>query len=338
MAHQDFKEWVEEVQPRKLVLLFHWDCDGLASAALFMNYLEEASPETEVILEHPTINRYFLVEEEIAWIDGYDADAVVVMDFNAPLATIEGLERQNTVYVFDNHSQTADIDRPGLQDINFPSASMLINDYLGDKPSLLAVLGAVGDKEEEIQKDKRFWPKVKKVMEEVGLDWDSIQRITKLVDTMYMLGDSDGLKDTVELLREEPMDILDDEQFAKNEKAIAEEMKRVLNQKPLTFDQTDDLVAFGFNSEVSVLSEATRAKAREYDDKVVLTWQSKDGLDMVYVRTRSDKLDCRTVTEFARGLGQNSGGKPEVAGIVLIDMSMTEFLQQIESFLFEKLS
>ena len=338
MAHPDFQEFIKGQQPAKVVLLYHWDVDGLVSCAQFKDYIEKESPNTQILLEHPTINRYFLVEEEFQRIAEYQADAVVMMDFNAPLDTVEQLEKNNIVYVFDNHSQTADIDRPGFQDIHYPSASMLINDYFMTPLSLASVLGAVGDKEEEIMDDLKFWPMIEQVMKDHNLDWDTMQRITKLGDTMYMLGDSSGMEDTIELFRRDPRDILTHERYLQNEKYIAIEMARVLNQDPKRYAETDDLVAFGFESDVSVLSEATRAKAREFADKVVFTWQSKGGLDMIYVRTRSKKIDCRDVTEFARSLGQNSGGKPEVAGIVLLTETMEEFLPKVEAYLIEQLS
>jgi len=155
---------------------------------------------------------------------------------------------------------------------------------------------------------------------------------------MYMLGDSRGMADTIDILRRDPKLVLTDARFVMNEQKISDELKRVLNQEPKTYIESADLVSFEFISEVSVLSEATRAKAREFADKVVLTWQSKGGLDMVYIRTRTDKIDCRKVTEFARGLGQNSGGKPEVAGIVLLDMTLSDFLPKVEKFLLDQLS
>ena len=97
---------------------------------------------------HPTINLFFLTDAEYQRIDDMGVDAVVVMDINFPPDVFERLEAITTLYVFDNHSQTANIDKPGVQDTSYPSASILIAEYLMRPLDLLGISGMIGDQED----------------------------------------------------------------------------------------------------------------------------------------------------------------------------------------------
>ncbi|HLD21801.1 MAG TPA: hypothetical protein VJB65_02780, partial [Patescibacteria group bacterium] len=64
MKHLHLVQFLQKYKPTKVVLLYHWDADGLASAALMLNLIADICPKTRVVLMHPSINHYFLKESE----------------------------------------------------------------------------------------------------------------------------------------------------------------------------------------------------------------------------------------------------------------------------------
>ncbi|MFC1598237.1 DHH family phosphoesterase [Patescibacteria group bacterium] len=332
MAHIDFKTFIEEEQPKKVVLMHHWDTDGLACAALFMNYLTKVSPQTEVVLMNPTINNYFLVKKEYEQVKKEKVEAVITTDINFPLLVIENLEEIDShVFVFDHHAQTENIDRPGVQNPAFPGCTMLVNEYLGNPLSLLAVLGMVGDQEDRIKKDETYFPKVEEVIGEEGLTFEQVLRISKLIDTTYMVGDVEGLHYAIELLREDAKKALEDEKLLENEKRIKQEMDQELGKDMV--EVAPAVLYLSIDSQMSLISEVTRARARQFPDKVIVTDQVRGKDASLYVRRRDADVDLGAIVEYARKQGLNSGGKPEVAGVVLAADQLDKFREEVMTIL-----
>lgn len=332
MSHPDFQEYIEKEQPKKLLLLYHWDTDGLASAALFLNYIEQVSPQTEGVLMSPTINNYFLTEKELGKIRSFDSEVLVIVDINFDVTVIEQLEELvKEVFVFDHHSQTANIRRPGVQDTRYPGCSMMVNDYLMKPLSLVAILGMVGDQEDRIVENKEFYPPVQKMMKENSLTFDDVQRITKLVDTMYMVMDVEGLQYAIQLLRSDPMLAVHDERLLANKRKLQEVMKRECLKEMK--DMGKNILYMPIQSEMSLISEVTRARAKEYPDKIIVTDQIRGADASLYVRRRDYDIDLGVVADLARSKGFNAGGKPEVVGVVLPSVSVPEFRKEVISLL-----
>lgn len=332
MNQIDFQEYIEEQKPARFLLMYHWDTDGLASAALFLDYMQQASPNTEVLLMHPTINNYFLTEEEFVQVEAMNVDAMLTCDINYPLEVIERLEKiVPTMFVFDHHTQTANINRPGMQDTKYPGCSMMVNDYLMKPLSLTAVLGMVGDQEDRIREYTDFYPQVEEMMKEYQLSFDEVQRITKLLDTMYIVGESEGLEYAIELLRKDPAFVLKDERLLANEKRIAEEFNRECAKEMK--DMGHSIQYMRIESPLSLISEVTRAKAKEHPDAIIMTDQIWGEMASFYVRRRNAAVDLSGVVDLARSKGYNAGGKPEVAGVVIPAADLDTFREEVVNFL-----
>lgn len=333
MRHIDFQEYIENQKPEHVLLIHHWDTDGLASMALFMDYLEEVGFEGETSVMCPTINNYFLTEDEFSDIEAMNPDGIMTMDINFPLDVIERLESiANPMFVFDHHSQTANIERPGVQDTNYPGNSMLVNDYLMKPLSLTAVLGMVGDQEDRLKERTDFYPQVEEMMKEHSLSFDEVLRVSKLMDTMYMVGDVEGFYYDIDMLRDDPTKALTDERLLKNEAHIQEEMERTLAQD--MEEVFDGALFMPIQSDLSLISEATRAKAKAHPDKLIITHQiyNEDEASF-YVRRRDVDIDLGIVVDMARAKGYNAGGKPEVAGVVLPGRDVEAFKQEVIALL-----
>lgn len=335
MAHPDFHALVRETRPKKVLLVHHWDTDGLASAALLLDAIAEWSPATQVVLMHPTINNYFLTMTEYEYADSVRPDLIVVVDLNFPLDVFEQLEKVAQVFVFDHHVQTAKIDRPGLQSVVYPGCSMLLNDYLMKPLSLVGVMGMVGDQEDRIKDRSDFYPQVEEMMKQYDVTFDEILWMTKFLDTMYMIGDDEGLVYAIELLRTNPAGALTDERLLNNHKELSEALNEVLSQP---MQEIGPFIRYlPIQTDYSLTSEVTRAKSRQYPDEVIITDQVRGEDATLYVRRRRAPIDLSCVVDLAREKGFNAGGKPEVAGVVLPSRALDAFRQEVVALLMKTL-
>jgi oligoribonuclease NrnB/cAMP/cGMP phosphodiesterase (DHH superfamily) len=335
MAHPDFHALVRETRPKKVLLVHHWDTDGLASAALLLDAIAEWSPATQVVLMHPTINNYFLTMTEYEYADSVRPDLIVVVDLNFPLDVFEQLEKVAQVFVFDHHVQTAKIDRPGLQSVVYPGCSMLLNDYLMKPLSLVGVMGMVGDQEDRIKDRSDFYPQVEEMMKQYDVTFDEILWMTKFLDTMYMIGDDEGLVYAIELLRTNPAGALTDERLLNNHKELSEALNEVLSQP---MQEIGPFIRYlPIQTDYSLTSEVTRAKSRQYPDEVIITDQVRGEDATLYVRRRRAPIDLSCVVDLARKKGFNAGGKPEVAGVVLPSRALDAFRQEVVALLMKTL-
>ncbi|MBC5793048.1 MAG: DHH family phosphoesterase [Nanohaloarchaea archaeon] len=86
----------------RVVIVHHWDMDGISSSAIISKILEElrGSPAEEVTI--PAQRSYHLTEKDHELID--DADKLIVLDFNLEADELEELNEQLDVLVVDHHS------------------------------------------------------------------------------------------------------------------------------------------------------------------------------------------------------------------------------------------
>ncbi len=338
--HPDFQDYLLSPTAHKIVLIHHWDVDGLASAALIFQFAQQHRIISTIELFTPTVNNYFLNESEFIAIQQAAPDAIVVVDYNIPLDNIERLEQiAPLVFVFDHHVQTAGINRPGLQDTNYPGCSMLVSDYLMQPLSIAAVLGMVGDQEELIQERTDFYPSVEQMMTEHQLTFDQIMRLTKLLDTSYIVDDTAALRHSIDLIRKhclqsaEPRAVLNDPQLLQQETKIKKDFDNEVVNKNFCSLQNGHVLYYQLTTPFSLISEVTRALARKYPNQIIITSQQRGAQASLYVRSRISGIDLTPVVDAARAHGFNAGGKPEVAGVVLPSAQVEQFVEEIVGML-----
>ncbi|MFH1426555.1 MAG: DHH family phosphoesterase [Candidatus Kerfeldbacteria bacterium] len=333
----DFKTHIKDVAPASVLIIHHWDADGLSCTALLLNWLAEHAPETTVQTMYPQINNYFLTESEYESIRDGGYDGIVCADLNFSVDVIEALEQiASPVFVFDHHSQTEGINRPGIQDTSYPGCSALVHEYLfGGEPSLLGVLGMVGDMEERLKERAGHYEAVEAVMEKESLSFKDIHHMTRLIDTSYIIKDEDAIAHAIEVLRKDPKDALTDEQMIANEQRIADELERESGKE---LERVTDKVLFlPIESEMSLISAITRTQSRKHPEAVIVTEQRRGDDASFYVRRKDAEIDLGCVAELAKGKGYVAGGKPEVTGIVLPAADLDGFRSEVFELLKQEL-
>jgi single-stranded DNA-specific DHH superfamily exonuclease len=135
----------------KGLLIHHWDSDGICSARLLLEKL----PKT-VVNTTPVLGQYFLTEKEMESFASFDF--IIIVDMALPEDNIRRLAKKAKILIFDHHLQQI---IPGVFHHNpiaqgkdplvYPSASWIVNEFLGNTINLFALLGVVGDHEKRIQ-------------------------------------------------------------------------------------------------------------------------------------------------------------------------------------------
>ena len=142
----------------KGLLIHHWDTDGICSARLILNALSGK----DITNRSPELGNYYLTEREL---DNYSKyDFVIVVDMNLPESNILKLAKKAKVMIFDHHlgNEIKEVfhHNPVIKGENpndYPSASWIVNDFLGYDVNLFSLLGIAGDHEQKIKNNPRFY-------------------------------------------------------------------------------------------------------------------------------------------------------------------------------------
>lgn len=300
---------------KKGLIIHHWDTDGLCSAALLMKFFDKSAPQLKIHLHTPIINNYFLNSAEWQSIKKADYDFIITVDINFPEGVVHELSglKPGRVLVFDHHKQE-NIKSVFYYNKPYPSCSLVINEYLKQKPNLLAVLGAIGDKEEKIKKDEKFWPIVQQVLAENNLDMTDALHIRSLLDSCYIANDYYGIKEAIEIIHHDPMQIMRDENLKSNLLKVSQALNEFSSLKPE--ETINNIIIFHIASSFNILSRITRDLSRKNNKNIIVCYQKQKEHATVYVRRGDLNLDLSPLIKWGRSQGLNCGGKEEVVGII----------------------
>lgn len=319
----------------KGVVIHHWDTDGIVSAAIFRNYFRERYPEKKLDLFMPTITNYYLTEQQYDYLLQQGYEFILTCDLNFPSETVQGLAKRwpGQVYFFDHHHHPAPHENVHYYNVEHPACASHIAERLGMPLDILPVIAMVGDREEGIQEDKTYYPHVQAVMADHNLTFSQLLEARRLIDSNYIVDDYTGIVETIQLLQDDPLSIFSDVRLETNLKKIDSEITSWLEQKPTVLAP---VVSFwDIETHYNILSHVTRALSRQYPDQIIFTRQLKNNQYTCYVRRRDAQFDAREIIAFAHGLGLNSGGKPEVAGIIIPEAQLNTIFPQIQQKIIE---
>ena len=297
------------------VIVHHWDTDGIVSAAILQNYFAEFLPSKTLDTFTPTITNYYLTDAEMDRLQE-KYDFVLTCDINFPEGTVNGLAKRfpGQVYMFDHHHQTP-YSQVHYYNEAHPACASYINDLLGLPNGVLPVIAIVGDKEEAVQNDPVYYPRVEEIMQQHDLSFMELLGARQLIDSSYIVDDYDGMRATVQLLRHDPLAVLTDAKLQENVDNVTATLAEISEIIP---DSVSAITSFfSINSQYNILSHATRNLSRQYPDRIIFTRQFKNDQYTLYVRRRDLDYDMTNMIAFARELGLNSGGKDDVVGIII---------------------
>lgn len=312
------------------LLIHHWDTDGICSARLLLEKLPK-----DIVNKTPMLGNYFLTEEELTTYSSYDF--VIVVDMALPEENILTLAKHSKVLIFDHHLQQL---IPGVFHQNpigqgkdpllYPSASWIVNDYLGNPVNLFALLGIVGDYEKRIQTNKLFYGLITDFYSKQKLTFDDLLTMVYLIDSSYKIGDRTSVEETPRLLLEytDGQRILQNVRWRNNLRLIENEIAKYIVEP---FEEKENVLLKRIHTKKNIISTVTRKIAwNTGKDTVVVNTGFFNNRDQVYVRSVKD---LGPLIQQGKMLGYRCGGKKEVLGAVIPKEITESFVQEILHFL-----
>jgi len=312
------------------LLIHHWDTDGICSARLLLEKLPK-----DIVNKTPVLGNYFLTEEELTAYASYDF--VIVVDMALPEENILRLAKHSKVLIFDHHLQPT---IPGVFHQNpigqgkdpllYPSASWIVNDFLGNPVNLFALLGIVGDYEKRIQRNKAFYGLISDFCTKQHLTFDELLTMVYLLDSNYKVGDRKAVEETPHLLLEytDSQRILQNIRWKNNLSLLEKEIAKYI-QAP--FEEKEHVLLKRIHTKFNIISTVTRKIAwNTGKDTVVVNTGFFNDRDQIYVRSGND---LQQLIQQGKMLGYRCGGKKEVLGAVVPKEKTESFVQEILHFL-----
>ena len=323
----------EELQGKGL-LIHHWDTDGICSTRLILEHLSDKNIDNYT----PQLGNYYLTEEEMECYSKYDF--IIVADMALPEGNILRLAKNAKVMIFDHHLGKIITQvyhhNPIIKGENpddYPSASWIVNDFLGNNVNLFALLGIIGDHEQKIKNNNKFYSLITDFCQKNNLTFDDMLKMAYLLDSNYKLGDKNAVEKAPHLLQGNvsAYDILKNTQWNKNFTMLNEEIKKQLDSPS---DEINGIIMKKINTSYNIISTITRKVAWESGkNTLVLNTGFFDDRDQLYVRSTKN---MESMIQRGKSLGFKCGGKKEVLGAILPKDKTDSFVEEIMKFLTEK--
>ena len=315
----------------KGILIHHWDTDGICSARLLLNHLSNKN----IINKTPILGNYYLTEEEL--IDYSKYDFVIVADMSLPEDNILRLAENAELMIFDHHLgkviEKVFHNNPVIKGENpdkYPSASWIVNDYLGNKINLFAVLGIVGDHEQKIKNNQVFYQRITDFCKENNMKFDDMLKMVYLLDSNYKLGDKSAVEEAPNILiKNATADfILNNEKWNENYDKLNQEMEKQLNMPE---NEIDGIILKKIDTPYNIISTLTRKVAwSSGKNTIIINTGFFEDRDQIYVRS---KKNAEPMIMRGKTLGFKCGGKKEVLGAIVPKSQSDSFIQEILDFL-----
>lgn len=314
----------------KGLIIHHWDTDGICSTHLLLEHLIGKKIKNKT----PELGNYYLTEDELKNYSKYDF--IILVDMSLPIKNILKLAENANVMIFDHHlgKEIEEVfhHNPVIKGDNpdkYPSASWIINDYLGNKINLYALLGVVGDHEQKIINNTEFYKKITDFCKENKLEFDDMLKMVYLMDSNYKIGDKPAVEQAPHLLKNNSAEqILNNKKWNKNLTILDEEIKKIINTPS---DEIDGIIFKKISTQYNIISTITRKIAWETGkNTIVVNTGFFDDRDQIYMRSSKN---AEPIIQRGKLLGYRCGGKKEVLGAIVPKDKTDSFVKEILEFL-----
>jgi single-stranded DNA-specific DHH superfamily exonuclease len=310
-----------------ILIIHHWDTDGLCSAALILEQLGERKVKTWT----PPLGTFYLTQEHIDYAKGFNN--VIICDMALPVQNVKAVAESAKVIMFDHHHQDP---IEGITHINpvahgasgsdYPSNTWVIKEKLGVPLRLHVLLGFIGDREQKIKDNPPFWALVQEYMAENNVTFDELLELVYRIDSSYKVGDKDSVAEAPHLLRKYKTreDILGNKEWEKNLEDLEIKLEKVFSEPP---EMVDGVQLKRLDTLFAIISQVTRRLAwGSGKDTVVVNTGFFDDQDQMY--SRSQTVDYHDLITRAKELGFNAGGKKDVIGSIIPKTETESFLEE----------
>ncbi|MFW6134261.1 MAG: DHH family phosphoesterase [Elusimicrobiota bacterium] len=347
--------WIDSIKQDKNILVVpHWDSDGISSAALVTKYIKKFG-EYKFRYAFPDIGTYNLIPKDFRKsgnieLGKKDFDTLIIVDYAVPGKDILNFKNKYNipVVVFDHHEREP-VKGDNIFYYNpvafdkknkaYPSCTWVVKQELNLEISDLVIIGIAGDLEERFLGwgFERF-PQIKDYLEKNNRDYMDYVQAKELIDIHYKENDREILSSLVEKLIDmngSPEKIMGKKDWIEKHKRHEQEMENILKQPPDKI-MKDLLEVYFIDTDRNIISAVTRRRAANTNANFVIVVNKGffDGLSQIYVRRANDYGDDDTsfFKKEASRLGASVGGKDDVAGIIIDNEKVAEYLKRVERY------
>jgi phage terminase small subunit len=192
-------------------------------------------------------------------------------------------------------------------------------------------LGLIGDRENKIKENKKFWKIINEFSNKEKLTFDKLLQMVYTIDVSYKVGDKKAVEEAPKILREysSPEEILENMVWRKNLIQLDKKIKEILSVEPL---ENRGVLLKRLDTKYSIISTITRKIAWETNkNTLVVNTGFFPELDQLYIR--SNTVNMYPLIERAKILGLNVGGKKDVLGAILPKEMTESFIEESIVFL-----
>jgi single-stranded DNA-specific DHH superfamily exonuclease len=315
----------------KGLLIHHWDTDGICSARLILNALSGK----DITNRSPELGNYYLTEREL---DNYSKyDFVIVVDMNLPESNILKLAEKAKVMIFDHHlgNEIKEVfhHNPVIKGENpndYPSASWIVNDFLGYDVNLFSLLGIAGDHEQKIKNNPRFYDIITNFCQKNKITFEDLLKMVYLLDSNYKSGDKQAVEKAPLLLPNlQTIEyILNNKTWNKNLEKLDNEIKKIIEGPS---EDINGIILKKIDTTYNIISTITRKVAWESGkNTIVINTGFFDDKDQIYMRSTKT---AEPMIKRGKSLGFKCGGKKEVLGAIVPKDKSDSFIQEMLEYL-----
>jgi len=321
---------LEDLEGKGLII-HHWDTDGICAARLLLEHLQDYELSTAT----PHLGNYYLTTEELTAYSAYDF--IIIVDMALPEENVTALAAKAKIFIFDHHLQK---EIPvvfhynpiikGASPEDYPSASWIVNEFLGNAVNLFALLGVIGDHEQRIAQNETFKEIITDFCEKHALTFEDLLTMVHLIDSNYKVADTEAVKAAPHFLLsvQSHHEILDHEKWKQNVVNLHIELSRQLATPP---EEQQGILLKRMKTPYNIISTVTRRLAwdTKQDVLVVNTGYFQDN-DQLYVRSSQD---LEPIIQQLKAAGLRAGGKKEVLGAIVPKAQTEAYVEEILAFL-----
>lgn len=318
-------------------IVHHWDTDGICSAALIKDEINEKNVENFT----PRIGNYELSEKDIQRLENHEK--VYIVDLNLSRENLRQIRGSIDSYIsfFDHHeSKKIDLDKfefnnpvtLGSNPERYPSNTWVLSEKLNRETDLLKILGAIGDREGKIKNNNKAFKEIKRYLEGKDVSFEDLEKAVNLLDSSYKMNKKTEVEKSVKIaedsLKNGIKSILSNKKLNNNLEEIDREIERWTD---IEDSDSEEILVRHTDSSYNIISSVTRKLAWNLNRTVIVINEGFfDDKDQIYVRT-SEKDLRPLISELKKKW--SLGGKKDVIGSVIPKEDRDEFLSRIENYL-----
>ena len=335
----DRDEMSRLVRGKNVLLIHHWDADGICSGAMLLSELGKMGAG-KVENEVPRLGEYEMDRE---WLEerGRNGPGILVTaDICIPLPNMLAMRDSLAVdlIMFDHHSRDP-VSEDGIHFVNptslrgedWPSNTLVLSDFFSRGPDLLTVMGLVGDKGTGIERYGDIWPGFLAHLEKLGSDLQEIAKIVDLLDSCYKSGRREEVKKWPwKLLGKDDGEILrtveEDPDLAGFDEDIERKMDELFSGG---LEDRGDYLMRVIDTDYHVVSALTRRFSATNPDREVMVINRGIFASSSQLYLRSRRLDLRPLIGMVHSMGQSAGGKMDVLGSVIDNAELDNVVERL---------